>query len=637
MIDLTKAAELAKTRVIKRTKHKDYQRTVDLARKYKALKSGEDLGYLMRRFNRRESEQEFDQRMRLTKHITPAIIETLTNPARKLQGVKPIVDKIDYGKANDSKAQDLQIKIKQFAGGTGVDSYLGSLTDPSDADPNAFVVLTFDNFDERYEHPSTYPVLIGAADIWDFQYHTNDLQYLWIHRTLKYLLKDKTEKEGDKFVMYVDDHHIVFTQVEDAVAGSAVEQYLDADGSIIEVTDTSVKFGVKDAYYFRPNKDTLYMVAFYDQKSGQVPAFRIGCKADTYTDGRTCVNRWHAALPYLEKSLKQVSELDLTTSLHVFPQKLQYVGKCSGKDCNKGYVGPNMDQECGVCKGTGMQTITSAQDHIQLPLPKHKDDMWDLSMMTHYVQLPVELIQQMRDIVKDTRADSITAVFSSDVFTRANVQQTATGQMIDMQSVYDAEQPHAMWWSEVRVIIAKVIAAYNDMLNADLNVVFRFPRNFKFESIADIVDTMTNAKGADAGPSVMSMLNMNLIEQLYVDDPDTLKKAQTMERFNPYPGMSDDTVTALISGGKATAFNAMLWIERATVFAEAERSQMGKDVYFYDLDESKQWTIIKAIVDAMVAGQAVDAPEFSLTLGVVPDPEESGDLGNETEQAQVNE
>jgi hypothetical protein len=634
MIDIPKAAALSIPLVTTKFKHQDYQRTVDLARKYKALMTGEDLGYLMRQFNRRESIEEFEQRQRITKHITPAICETLINPSRKLQGVKPVVDKIDYGKDNDERSQELRGFLESFSGGRSLDYYLSYLVEPSYADPNAFVVLTFDNFDSRYEYPTTYPVLMGSADVWDFEYFNNKLQYLWIHRCIEYQTGTENDKpvmaKGEKFTMYVDNHHIVFSQVrEDAVAGVAEKVFLDEAGNIFEVGD-NVRFG-DGVYYFRADKSTLYKVTFYDQKSGEVPAFRIGWKRDQLTDNRTCVNGFHSAVPYLEKSLKSVSELDLTTALHVFPQKLQYVGRCTAKGCNKGWIGQGivgvgMEQECGSCKGTGLQTITTAQDHMTLPLPADPNDMRDLAKFTHYVQLPVELIQQMRDIVKDIRIDAIQAVFGSDVFSKATVSQTATGAMIDMQSVYDAEAPHAMWWGFSRCLVVRVIAAYNDK-STDLRVVFSFPRNFKYETVADLIDTMTKAGNAGAGPAVMSMLNLDLIGQLYVDDPDAMKKAQTMERFNPYPGLKDETVTALISGGKANPRSALLWTERATIFAEAEAEYENAEVWFYDLDESKQRKVIAAIVDRMLEEEksASAPPQFDAMLGVDPSIDHTAD------------
>ena len=467
----------------------------------------------------------------------------------------------------------------------------------------------------------------ASADVWDFKYSKAELQYVWLHRDIEYvtrvdggptvnnpLAKPKiTTAKGHKFALYVHDHHIVFTQVKpDTIAVKTEDMLMDALGMPIVITgDKGVTFGAETGYYFRKADGTLFVVEFFDQKSGRVPAFRLGCKNDTFTDARTCVNRWHDALPYLEKSLKSVSEFDLTTALHNFPQKIQYVGKCRATGCISGYLANG--ETCGTCQGSGIQTITTAQDHITYPLPKNAEDMRDLSQLVHYVALPVDLIQQMRDIIKDTKQDAIKAVFGSDIFSRDQVSTTATGKMIDMQSVYDALQPFAAWWAQVRTLTVYVFAAYHDKAN-NLRVVFRFPRNFKFDTVDELTARLEKLK--DASPSVRSMVNMDLLAQLYVDDPKALKKAQTMERFNPYPGMSDGDVLALIGGGHAVEKNALLWTEKASVFLQAEMDYEGKAVGFYDLDEAKQKEVIDAIVDAMMEERTTSAPEFAATTGV---------------------
>ena len=59
-----------------------------------------------------------------------------------------------------------------------------------------------------------------------------------------------------------------------------------------------------------------------------IPAFRVGYLRDDATDGRTFVSPIDSAIPYFRKSLKAVSELDLSITLHTFPQKIQQHDFC---------------------------------------------------------------------------------------------------------------------------------------------------------------------------------------------------------------------------------------------------------------------------------------------------------------------
>lgn len=632
MIDLAKAASIAVDRAVTRYKHPDYDRTVKLRKDYTAFMTGEGLDEKMRRFARRESEADFKQRKDLTVHITKPITSAMIGPIRKLVNVKPVIDDIQYEPSNDAKSKELRSLLSTFYGGRDVDHYLSSLIDPAEMDPNAFVVLAFENFDFRYEKPSTYPFRVACDNVWDFQYFNGALQYLWLQFTIQYTIDEgpmdnmgkrkPIKKDGDRFVLYVDNFHIVFEQVKDTLSSKVEGVIMLEDGSPVVVTDTSVQFGKGDTptYFLRTGKETLYTVTFYDQKSGQVPAYRLGCKPDGTTDGRTCVNMWDQAVPYLEKSVMQVSELDLTVRLHVFPRLIQYGPKCDNMSCNQGR-GPNGD-ECETCHGTGMKTThTTAQDHILVPWPGIGQDFKDLSNFLHYADLPTETIQQMRDIVKDTYDSAIRAMYGSDIYVKNTVADTATSKLIEQQSIYDTLQPKASWWSESRITTTKVTAAFNDM-GENLVVVHRFPRRLGFESADQLIQMRKAAKEADADPATLVALDRDIRENVLVDDPVQAKKAATWAKFNPFPGKSEATITALISGGLCTERSALLWTEQALIFDRAEEQYETKEVGFYDLSLPKQREVITGIVDALLE-ERTDEKQANMEkfqLGMEPDP-----------------
>ncbi len=628
-IDLKKATAIAIDRAVTRYKHLDYPRTVQLRKDYTAYQTGEGLNEKMRRFKRRETEADFDQRKALTVHITKSVVSAMMGPERKLVNVKPVLDTISYDPENDKKAKDLRDITATFYGGRDIDHYQSTLIDPAEMDPNAFVVLAFDNFDFRYDKPTTYPFRIACDNVWDFQYFNGRLQYLWSQFTIQYVIDEGTPdpntgkrkpvmKDGDRFVLYVDNHHVVLEQVKDTLTTNNIEGALMlADGTLVEVIgNNSVVFGKEEVprYFLRTAKDTLYAVTFYEQKSGQVPAYRLGCKPDGITDGRTCVNMWDQAVPFLEKSIMQVSELDLTTALHVWPRLLGYGPKC--EDCNGGL---NVNGgECKTCGGPpGIKTThTTSMDHLLLPWPGRNEDLKDLTNVMTYVDAPVELIQQMRDIVKDTYDSAIRAMYGSDIYVKNTVANTATEKNIEQQSIYDTLQPRASWWSESRITTTQVTAAYNDMADG-LKVIHRYPRRLGFESASELIGMRKAAKEAEVDPATLIALDEDIEENILLDDPDQAKRASTWRRFNPFPGKSEGTITALISGGAVSKRSSLLWTEQGTIFGKAEKEFMGKPVGFYDLDSDKQDDTIERIINDML-GDSDQDPNMRLdpALGV---------------------
>lgn len=625
MIDLQKGFDIASRNVLTKYVHPHWKRTVELARQYKALITGEGLEFMLRRFDRRESQEDFEQANRIAQQITPAITAALMNPARRLGGVKPVVDRLDYGKENDPKADELDKGIETFSGGLGVDKYLSSLVDPSDADPNAFAVLTFDDFDERYEKPQVFPVIVPCENVLDAPRPNNELQYLWLGFDIEYIVDPAkynadgtiqtkaTTAKGRRFVLYIDNHHIIFEQVKNRTGVFPVVGVLYGEGDQpIEISkDKGVTFSTgkeKAVYYFRGGKEELYQVTFYEQKSGRVPCFALGCKPDPYTGGLTFVNRWHDALPHLKKSLKHVRELDLSIALHTFPQKIQYISKCRAIGCNGGYM-PGGD-ECGTCKGAGFQTITTAQDHITLPMPKTKDEMFDPTQIIHYAEVPIDIVTKLMEIVKDDRSDAFRAVYGFDLFGDGRVGKTVEEVLAMNQAMYDALAPLALWREHTRTTIVWVYASYNDM-DEGLNVVYKYPRDFGFETSAQILALMERATTAGASTSYRANLNLKLTTSTFSDDEIALARVKTQTRFDPYPGKTEATILALISGGQTLDRSAIRWTESETIFAKCEETSTGP-VSFYQLADSKQQVIYDKVVDEML--EEIDAKKQAAML-----------------------
>jgi len=575
---------------------------------YRAFVTGEDLEYLLRRFNRRESLEDFEQACRIAQQITPSITSALMSPPKKVVSVRPVVDRIDYGKENDRRADELRDELAMFYGGNSMDHYLNTLVEPSDIDPNAFVLLTFDPFDYRSEKPTVYPVFVPSANVWGHSYLSGILEWLWLGFDIKYVTKagyvDALGREhpaetadGLRMALYTHDHHIVFEQVEkNTVKLRKSDAIVDEMG--VPVQNPSASDGRTEVvYYFKPNDDTLYTVRFYEQDSGgRVPAFRVGCKADQHTGGETCVNRWHEAVPHLKKNLQHVRELDLSIALHTFPQKIQYVSKCKSHGCTGGTLPDG--GECGSCKGSGFTTINSAQDHITMPLPKDPSEMIDPTKIIHYAPVPIDIVTKLMEIVKEDRSDAFRSVYGSDLYGQGNVGKTYEEVIAQNQALYDSLQPFARWWAESRKTITYVYAAYRDM-DEGLEVVYRLPRAFGFETTATLYDMMKGARDAGASKAILANLNDTVLDLVFRDDAQKLAKARTQAKFDPFPGLAEATILSLIAGGKASERSALMWTESATVFTKAEAKYPG-EMSFYDLAEPKQRQVIDEILDEML-------------------------------------
>ena len=648
-----------------KAKHQDYAHVVAYAEDYaRPLTTGKKIGPLIKRFNKTESVDDHAQRIELTTAVTPAVLNTIMGPVRKIARVKPNVNRADFGLDRKDDTEKLAKAESTFYAGKSVAHWLGSVGfDYGAIDPNAFCLINFDRFDGRYEAPKPYPTLITCKDAWNFEYHNGILQWLLVHRDYKYMELPQTvgkAKKGTKepepkwldghwFCAYLENHHVEFRQVDARTITSEAEGVIVTfNGDVVpgfdDAIDSTAKpiFDQGGIYYFRVSKTELYEVVFYEHKSGKVQAFRMGYKLDAETDGRTCVAMWHPAMAYLLKSIKSGSELDISAALHVFLKEIGYEPPCPGfvevldgnrvaTACDRGQD-PN-GHPCRRCNGSGLFRIGSGQQMISMALPRRKEDLFDLPALHHYFDLPIDIVKWLDEYVEKLNKLAYQAVYNTEPMDRAQVQPTATAELRDNENVYDTLQPGCAWFAESLILIRELIAVYTVTKMDGFVNQFQFPRNLRFESIGDLVALMKALKEAGASMALVIQVQKDIMEHIFVDDEQALRRAVTMLEFDPFAGKDEATSLALISQDRSTKKLITLWSNLAEVFnrAEAEGLERTVPVDFYDLTMKEQRKVVNKIVDDLIAEMDGEAEEAAakLTMGVVGDVPAPGANGAE--------
>jgi hypothetical protein len=224
-MELQQTIDLTLPLVQGKKKHKYYDHVVKLsATYYRPMITGHKAEHLIQRFNLREDEAAYQQRLRLTQIITPSVCNTLLGPVRKVPKVKPVVDSIEFTEDDEAREKELREAMGRFWSGRSVDAYMGSiLLDQGAIDPNAFCLVLFDRFDARYEKPRLYPSIVGCEDAWNFEYANGELRWLLVHRNIRYPVKVKrkgrvpegqpkeeiTEVDGHAWWMYTAQYQVM--------------------------------------------------------------------------------------------------------------------------------------------------------------------------------------------------------------------------------------------------------------------------------------------------------------------------------------------------------------------------------------------------------------------------------------------
>lgn len=582
--------ELALSLIRTQAKHAYYDRVVKLAEDYLTLISGEGMERFLSRFVRRESVEMFEQRLAITKAITPAVTNSIMKPFYKVSRNDKVKKKFDFKEALRNDA--VQTMVDRFYGDSvrktrGLDYWLKTrFVELSFTDPNAWIVTEWEQPKSQTEVITPYPFEVSAEEAVNFRYEGEILKWLFVRQDYVY---ETTNKEGEiieargfKYTLYETNKTIVVKDVD--------KEVMDKTGYMLQDNES----------YVQLEKGGKYMlVTELTPNLGYVPAFRVGCMTDVFTKSKTYVNPFHPAMCYFEKSIKAISELDLTMTLHTFPQKLQYVERCEGDGdsmCSNGYKAGTMTK-CGGCEGTGFKAIaTTTQDAITLPMPEEGQEHYmKLDELVKYVSPDSAIIDIQMRYSDSLKKDAHLAVFNSTVFLDEGgntVEKTAYEVNSDMQSIYDTLEPFTEKYSEIwkeQVYTFAKLALVNSPEDSAYSIIHIFPSDLQLKTIGMLLNELKVANESGAPSFLRQAINNEIAEIIFTGDVVERKKYEIKKLFYPFNGLSPEEVSALMSSPYVSKQTKVLYANFEAIFADILKE---KPEFIAMNSHAKQWNVL---------------------------------------------
>lgn len=576
-------------------RHEHYKRVCDLADFYKIIITGEGADSLLKRFAKRQTEDEFEALKNVYQTITPALADPVIKTYHKVFRVAPKIKMIDWDEKEAKIESTTQVKertdeiekvLNNFYGGKSLDYWQSNtFLHTVFIDPNAFVLIRFEPFDSKVEKADPYPIIISSYDAIDFKYTPKGiLDYLLVHEKVGVVVNTGNEftmENVNRYRLYIKDYTYVITEIK--YGGQVVPE---------DVTRLKAVGGT-----------TEYYLQVYSPKAGQVQAMRVGYITDPYTMDKTYISPLECARSWFMKTVKTVAELDITQSYHAFPQKIEYVEPCEFELSTGVCKNSGMSQNgCTKCGGTAMLSQTSSQDIKTVKLPKDKEDMMDLEKLLIYKYPSVDIIKWMDEYIEKISVKVQKTVFNSETFTRDKVAKTATGENLDMQNVYDtltpfAQQVSSMW--EFAVKITANLLDYGD----GLIVKHVYPMDFKLKSQWELLLELKTTQESGAPANIRQMITDDIMRNFLQDDPIGWTRYQSKMKHYPFNGKTDKEIESTIANGLVTTETKVLWANFELIFQEleAEQEQRDSSIWFYDLTFEKQTELMNAKVDSIIA------------------------------------
>lgn len=585
-------------RVIKGARHANYNHTVDLAKLYRTLITGDGMDEMLKKFVRRETDEEFEQRVNLTEHIITSVCSNLMDVAYKVPRSSSKSRILKYKDNNEKNLSEIEAILGRFWGDKSLDDYMDTrFIELQHTDPNTFIVTEFKNFNADIERASPYPFEVNSANALDYLYDNNILQYLVCSTSIKYQTKELNNneyaKKGLRYTIYLPNVAILFEQ---------------RDENLFPLVNTKMEDVIQEYYNrkFMFTKGALYeIIEPLPHGEPVVPAIRVGYYRDLFTDGQTFISPFSPAIPFMKKSIKANSEMDLTAALVAFPQKIQYMQPCDEPGCLNGTLADG--KACPVCKGTGVKGIsTSVQDAVIAPMPQSKEDFIPLDSLIKYVSPDVSILQWQEQYIDKLTTKCKSAIFNSDIFDKQQVAETATGKNIDLQNVYDVLYPMSVQFSITWEFLVARVAGITDLYK-NLIWSLSFGRDFKMKSKDDYIIERKIAKDAGVSSIVLRELDNEIMRLTYVDNRDEYKRYIIQQSFNPFSGKTPAEITVMMTQNFVPKRSKILYQNIEMIFDDV----VFDNPKFYDLKRSEQKKIIEEAVSKLEEEIEKETPEPS--------------------------
>lgn len=598
-----KAAKLELiTTVIAGKRHENYKHVTEYASKLKAIATAEKetVRELLEQFIKRETEEEFEQRIRLTRLFTRALWHRIKVPFNK--ALRKDNAKIDIGKAETEFDG-------QFYQKTGVYKYLSEIVHPYlFCDPNGFLMLKIAPYDHNVEKAKLYPEIITSEDAVYFEYDQSRLMSLCVRNS---------KVEFEMFFRGLENQ--VQTKESNSVAGAGSfegntllaqkidEKAFSGMGNEYKGKETDFAAIVGEESELRDDNKPVYMIiSGHTWKITEsvtsiddIQAHRIGYEMDLYTDMATVVSPVHPAVPRIESTIKSKSELDLSIALHVFPQKIQQYEECRGwidpetktpHYCKDGVLADMNDITCPNCDGSGMEPVSkSAADVIKIKIGAHADEDHDLDNIVRYIKPDIDTPKFLDEFLTKHENLCLQDIFPGNTFSVKSTMKTATEVQVDYESQHDGLVPYVRNFEKLFTWVITLGMKLRD--EPDPKVSIMFPDDFEIKSLAELIEDYRNSN--DLPVSVRKALRRRIARKLSSGSKTEENKEAIRIIHEPFADKSESDIRYIISGNLAPVEKHILWANYDEIMTELE--EFHKDAFYQMTTEMRSELIAQKV------------------------------------------
>lgn len=307
----------------------------------------------------------------------------------------------------------------------------------------------------------------------------------------------------ENIIDYVDGQYLLVLTEEksDVQFGNKIVN----EGLVYEFYDTDIIYKIKQI-----GKKVDYAFSapeiYYQHNIGSLPVQKLKGIPKTKGTAVLYLSYFIYAIPNLDLAYYGMSNLDMSITSHIFPQKWEYVDRCDNAQCRNGFIDGFVDDKpikniCPDCNGTGNRIKTGPMNikTIHKPDPLGGTDQIQLpNPALGFVDPPTGSLEFTYKLNRE-RIDDAFAHLNIDV-SGTNVKggnnDTAKGKEIDREELFSFLLRIS---NEVFSLVDFIIDNVGKMRYLDKweGATVSPPVNFAMVSAQDLIKELTMAKGAN--------------------------------------------------------------------------------------------------------------------------------------------
>ena len=538
-----------------------------------------------------EGEEAREQRGAFHKSLTPFAVSRLESIWQKVRRVDGF--KFEIKHPNEASKKKITEFADQFVNRTSLKDYITEHLHHSTFNgPNDVYIL------DRENVMSESGVATGVEAVWrripiedQLNWHESNSTLDWVVFKVdayepEYIYEGTSQRHLKEIKMNPIKHFVYYTSglVAKLVEYKNIKPELE-DGEIY--IDLGSNEG-KRTYVFSENKNGTKENA----------ARKAGVYLDKATDLQTYVTAAHDASWILADLIETKSMFDLAVKLHVFPQKIAYVPKCSHVhhklgQCESGYYNGILQEDhiCWSCKGTGYDTHISGQDFVKLKFPNSKEEMMNLAELVHYVQHDTFSPEFLDKLIDKLLRRVTQAVFNSDIFESPQLGKTATEAQFETEKTNDVLYQYAKKIPDLMAWAVRIYAQYLE-IDEGLEIDYHVPEKFDFKTTRSLLTDLGEAQEKNLPHSVVKSFVEKIIDKVFSSAPTEKMWVKAELHWMPFGGKSTEEIASILQSRSDSDFDRVFYENFSEVFRRIRQDQED----FIRFNRSRQRDIIASVV-----------------------------------------